>query len=96
MKGINPNPALDAYERVAVTPVSPARAPEATGGPETTGIPNQQATSVSISKTARQLASSIHQGQNPERIGELKQQVEQGALQIDPQQIAAKMLDSLG
>jgi flagellar biosynthesis anti-sigma factor FlgM len=95
MKGINGNPALDAYQRVAVNPVNAARpVPKADLGDKPQNV-GDQAAKVSISSTARELAGAAG-GKEAARITELKQQVEQGTFQINPQMIAQKMLQATG
>lgn len=94
MKGINP--ALDAYQRVGVTPVSAARPADPVASPRDPDVAQTQAAKVSISSTARELASQVDEGVNADRIQELKLRIEQGNLQVNPQTIAAKMLDALG
>ena len=96
MKGINGNPALDAYHRVAVTPVSPARPTDKVDSGQQLQAGNQQAAKVSISTTAKQLASGVGESQNADRVAQLKTQVEQGSFQVSPAAIAAKMVDALG
>jgi flagellar biosynthesis anti-sigma factor FlgM len=95
MKGINGNPALDAYQRVAVNPVNAARGvSKAQGvGEEPLSNPGEQAAKVSISSTARELAGAAG-GKDTNRVTELKQQIEQGTFQINPEAIARKMLDA--
>lgn len=94
MKGINGNPALDAYQRVAVTAVNPTRAarPNAVEG---TSAVSEQAAKLSISTTARELASQAKPAEDSERIAELKAKVEQGNFQFNPQLIASRMIDAL-
>ncbi len=95
MKGINNNPALDAYQRVAVTPVNAARPVDKVDvGLDQAG--KEQAAKVTISNTARQLASGAGEVPNAERVAELKSKIEQGAFQVNPQAIAGQMLDALG
>lgn len=100
MKGINGNPALDAYQRARVTPVSAARAVENAVDHAELGknveAGQEQAAKVTISATAKQLASGVDHGQSAERIATLKQQVEQGTLQLSHRAIAAKMLETIG
>jgi negative regulator of flagellin synthesis FlgM len=96
MKGINGNPALDAYQRVAVNPVNAARPvakTEVVG--DATPSAGDQAAKVTISSTARELASAAG-GKDAARISELKQQVEQGSFQVNPELIARRMLDATG
>jgi flagellar biosynthesis anti-sigma factor FlgM len=94
MKGINGNPALDAYQRVAVSPVNPARpADKVDVGHDQAG--KEEAAKVSISNTARQLAAGAGEGHSAERVAELKSQVAQGTFQVNAGAIAGAMLDAL-
>lgn len=95
MKGINNNPALDAYQRVAVTPVNAARPIDKVDvGSDQAG--KDQAAKVTISNTARQLAAGAGELPNAERVAELKSKVDQGTFQVNSQMIAGQMLDALG
>jgi flagellar biosynthesis anti-sigma factor FlgM len=95
MKGINNNPALDAYQRVAVTPVNTARpVDKVDAGIDQAG--KDQAAKVTISNTARQLATGAGETHNAERVAELKSKVDQGAFQVNSQMVAGQMLEALG
>lgn len=96
MKGINGNPALDAYHRVAVTPVGAARPADPVATPRDPEISQTQAARVSISSTARELAAHKEESLNTDRVQELKQRIAEGNLQVNPQVIASKMLDAIG
>ena len=95
MKGINGNPALDAYQRVAVNPVGATRPVAKANVGETPPAAGEQAAKVTISNTARELAGS-NGGKEAAKLAELKQQVEQGTYQVNPGLIAARMLDAQG
>ncbi len=96
MKGINGNPALDAYQRVAVTPVNPARAADKVDVGQQPQAGNEQAAKVSISTTAKELAAGLDEGQSADKVAQLKAQVEQGSFQVNAAEIAGQMVDALG
>jgi flagellar biosynthesis anti-sigma factor FlgM len=97
MKGITGNPALDAYNRMAISPVGGARpvqrpeanAPAAQGG--------DQAAQVTISSRARDLATeSAGQGVDTAKVERLRAQIAEGSYRTDPQKIARTMIEQLG
>lgn len=94
MKGITSNPALDAYQRTAVTPVSAGQRSSA-GGEAAPLLNSTQAAKVSISSEARALASGasdVDQG----KIEQLKASLAAGTLKFDSSAIAEKMIDQAG
>jgi flagellar biosynthesis anti-sigma factor FlgM len=94
MKGITSNPALDAYQRTAVTPVGPGPRSSA-GGDAAPLLNSSQAAKVSISSEARALASGasdIDEG----KVGQLKAALAAGTLKFDSSAIAEKMIDQAG
>ena len=94
MKGITSNPALDAYQRTAVTPVSPGPRSSA-GGDAAPLLNSSQAAKVSISSEARALASGasdIDEG----KVEQLKAALAAGSLKFDSSAIAEKMIDQAG
>ncbi len=97
MKGITSNPALDAYQRMAISPVgaaSPAQ-PAAPVAEAKSAAP--QVAKVSISDQARQLAAGAAEGPlDPEKVARLREQASSGTLVFDSKQIAARMLAALG
>jgi flagellar biosynthesis anti-sigma factor FlgM len=97
MKGITSNPALDAYQRMAISPVgapSPAQ-PAAPATEARTAAP--QVAKVSISDQARQLAAGATSGPfDPEKVARLQEQIKSGSLEFDSKHIAARMLAALG
>jgi flagellar biosynthesis anti-sigma factor FlgM len=94
MKGITGNPVLDAYGRMAVTPVGaarPAEAVEAGGGASAASTP---AAEVTISSHARDMAAG---GKfDAEKVEALKAQIAEGKFKINSQDVARRMLDALG
>lgn len=97
MKGITSNPALDAYQRMAISPVGAAGpAQQAAPALDSTGSAPQVA-KISISDQARQLAVSQAQGPyDAEKVAQLRDQANSGNLEFDSKQIAARMLAALG
>lgn len=94
MKGITSNPALDAYQRTAVTPVGPGPRSSA-GGDAAPLLNSSQAAKVSISSEARALASGasdIDEG----KVEQLKAALAAGSLKFDSSAIAEKMIDQAG
>ncbi len=97
MKGITSNPALDAYQRMAVTAVGSANPaqPAAPVAEVTNAAP--QVAKVSISDQARHLATSGVDGRyDAEKVAKLSEQNASGTLEFDSKQIAARMLAALG
>jgi len=93
MKGITGNPALDAYHRMAISPVGAARPverPEAVS-PGTAS----PAAEVSISARARDLASESTKV-DVAKVEGLKQQIAEGKYRADSQVIAQRMIEQLG
>jgi flagellar biosynthesis anti-sigma factor FlgM len=94
MKGITGNPVLDAYGRMAVSPVGAARpvqAPEATAS---ISGPSSPAAEVSISAHAKDLAAG---GKfDADKVEALKAQIAEGKFKIDTQNVARRMLETLG
>ena len=95
MKGITGNPVLDAYGRMAVTPVSAARPAEAA---VETGVSSSAASTpaaeVKISSNARDMAAS---GKfDAEKVEALKSQIAEGKFRINSQDVARRMLEALG
>lgn len=94
MKGITGNPVLDAYGRMAVTPVGaarPAQAVEAGGSVSGASTP---AAEVTISSNAKDMAASGRF--DADKVAALKSQIAEGKFKIDSQDVARRMLDALG
>jgi flagellar biosynthesis anti-sigma factor FlgM len=95
MKGITGNPVLDAYGRMAVTPVSAARpveaAVEAGSGASAASTP---AAEVKISSYARDMAAGGRL--DVEKVEALKSQIAEGKFRVDSQDVARRMLEALG
>ncbi len=95
MKGITGNPALDAYHRMAISPVGGARPVER---PEVSN-PNPTASSaaqVSISSRARDLASEAARDVDTAKVEALKQRIQDGNFRADASVIARNMMEQLG
>jgi flagellar biosynthesis anti-sigma factor FlgM len=97
MKGITSNPALDAYQRMAVSAVgSTSQAQPAAPVAEVKSTAPQVA-KVSISDQARQLASNSANGPyDAQKVAELSDRLSNGTLEFDSKQIAARMLAAIG
>jgi flagellar biosynthesis anti-sigma factor FlgM len=97
MKGITSNPALDAYQRMAVSAVgaaSPAQPAAPVAEAKSTA---SQVAKVSISDQARHLASSSAEGPfDAEKVARLGEELSSGSLEFDSKQIAARMLAAIG
>ena len=94
MKGISGNPALDAYQRMAVNPVSGAKH---AARPEADSSGPQEAAKVSISATARELAvGAAPGGVDVNKVEALRSSIADGTFQVDARQIAGRMIDELG
>jgi flagellar biosynthesis anti-sigma factor FlgM len=94
MKGITGNPVLDAYGRMAVTPVSAARPAEAVETGATATGASTPAAEVSISDHARDIAAGGRF--DAEKVAALKKQVAEGTFKINSQDVARRMLEALG
>ena len=95
MKGITGNPALDAYQRMAITPVTGAKPAEKVegGGGHSTG----EAAKVTISAAARDLAlHAASGGADAEKDQALRAKIQDGSFKIDPKAVATKLVDDLG
>ena len=94
MKGIRENPALDAYQRMAVSPVSAARPPvREEGGVEAGSTPVAH---VSISSRARDLAAGAGPELDVQKVEALKAKIADQSFQMDAEQIAKRLLDIVG
>jgi flagellar biosynthesis anti-sigma factor FlgM len=94
MKGITGNPVLDAYGRMAVTPVGAARpAQPVESGGSVTGA-STPAAEVTISSGAKDMAASGRF--DADKVAALKSQIAEGKFKIDSQDVARRMLDALG
>ena len=94
MKGITGNPVLDAYGRMAVTPVGAARPAQAVESGGSVSGPSTPAAEVSISSNARDLAAGGRF--DADKVAALKSQIAEGQFKIDSQDVARRMLDALG
>ena len=99
MKGITSNPALDAYQRMAVAQVGAPNSVQKAASPEQSGATsgNQQIAKVSISSEARQLAVGGAEGvSDPEKVNRLKAALDANQLEFDSTKIAERLLAALG
>lgn len=97
MKGITGNPALDAYHRMAISPVGAARP---LGRVEQTAPGNAastQAAEVKISAHARDLATeAAERGVDVQKVEALKQRIAEGTFRVDAHAVASRMIEQLG
>ena len=94
MKGITGNPALDAYHRMAISPVGGARPverPEASSSTPTSSAAAQ----ITISSQARDLAADAA-SVDTAKVDAIRDRIKNGQHQVDPQMIAARMIEQLG
>jgi negative regulator of flagellin synthesis FlgM len=96
MKGITGNPALDAYNRMAISPVGGARAVDRVEG-TTKSSADSPAAEVQISSRARDLALEANNANvDAQKVDALKQRLADGSFRIDSQMIATRMIEQLG
>jgi flagellar biosynthesis anti-sigma factor FlgM len=94
MKGISNNPVLEAYHRLAVSPVSGNRAVQART-PTESSVENAAHAEVKISELARELSAN-GSPVNVEKVEALRSRIEQGSFQVDSERLAKRLLDVLG
>jgi flagellar biosynthesis anti-sigma factor FlgM len=94
MKGITGNPVLDAYGRMAITPVGAARPAETLESGGNASGASTPAAEVTISSHARDMAAGGRF--DAEKVEALKSSIAEGKFKIDSQNVARRMLDALG
>jgi flagellar biosynthesis anti-sigma factor FlgM len=94
MKGITGNPVLDAYGRMAISPVGAARPAEAIESGGSASAASTPAAEVTISASARDMAASGRF--DAEKVEALKTKIAEGKFKIDSQDVARRMLETLG
>lgn len=94
MKGITGNPVLDAYGRMAITPVGAARPAEAIESAGSASAASTPAAEVTISANARDMAASGRF--DADKVEALKSKIAEGHFKIDSQDVARRMLEALG
>jgi flagellar biosynthesis anti-sigma factor FlgM len=95
MKGITGNSALEAYRRVALTPVNPAH-PVSPPTPATGERPPVGAAKVSISTEARELATQGEAKVDTQKVDALKKSIQDGSFSVNSHLVAERLLNSLG
>lgn len=94
MKGVGNNPAIDAYQRMAVSPVAGVRPAERADAGTQPAL--SRAAEVSISAQARELAASQTEGGfDVQKVEALKAKINDGSFQVNPQLVAERLLDRL-
>lgn len=94
---VNNNPALDAYQRMAVSSVGSTNVAQPTAPVAEVRSAAPQVAKVSISSQARELAKSSTQGAyDAEKVESLTNKLSTGTLEFDSKTIAARMLAALG
>ncbi len=94
MKGITGNPVLDAYGRMAVTPVGAARPADAIESGGSVSGASSPAAEVTISSHARDMAAGGRF--DADKVEALKSSIAEGRFRIDSQDVARRMLEALG
>jgi flagellar biosynthesis anti-sigma factor FlgM len=92
MKGISGNPVLDAYHRMAISPVQGAATVKAPAPVQNSpsGADNAE---VKISAQARELATGASSTHDSAKVADLKSRIAAGDFQVDAARIAERMLD---
>ncbi len=97
MKGINGNhPALSAYTKMGVGPVGSAGPVAPTSAATPTSPAQNSAAQVTISSRARDMAAEADSSIDLAKVESLRQSISDGSFRIDPQQVAAQMMQQLG
>jgi flagellar biosynthesis anti-sigma factor FlgM len=99
MKGITSNPALDAYQRMAVSQVGATRAPQKATQTEKEPAAgaNQQIAKVSISTEARELAAGSAEGAlDTDKVNRIKAAIDSNEMKFDSTKIAERLVAALG
>ena len=94
MKGITGNPVLDAYGRMAITPVGAARPAPAVESGSSVSAASTPAAEVTISSHAKDMAAGGRF--DAEKVEALKNNIAEGKFKVDSQDVARRMLDALG
>jgi flagellar biosynthesis anti-sigma factor FlgM len=94
MKGITGNPVLDAYGRMAVSPVGAARPAQTVESAGSASVASTPAAEVTISSYAKDMAAGGRF--DAEKVDALKNTIAEGKFKIDSQDVARRMLDALG
>ncbi len=94
MKGITGHSALEAYRRVALTPVNPSSSTAQPAAGNAERAPTEAA-KVSISSEARDLAHN-EASVSSQKVETLKAAVKDGSFRVNSQKVAERIVDSLG
>ena len=96
MKGITGNSALEAYRRVALSPVNGANKPAEPQAPAAPDRSPVEAAKVSISTEARELASKGDASVSSKKVESLKSAISDGTFKVNSHLVASRLLDTLG
>jgi negative regulator of flagellin synthesis FlgM len=96
MKGITGNSALEAYRRVALSPVNSATNAAAPQAPAQAERQPAEAAKVSISSEAREMASKGDAQVSSPKIESLKAAVSDGSFKVNSHLVAQRLLSTLG
>ena len=95
MKGISGSPVLDAYHRMAISPVGGAKAVE--GPAPVAAVPGgSENAEVKISAKARGLATDGDAAIDTAKVNDLKAKIHSGDFQLDHAKMAERMLERVG
>jgi negative regulator of flagellin synthesis FlgM len=96
MKGITGNSALEAYRRVALSPVNSATNAAAPHAPAAAERHPAEAAKVSISTEARELASKGDSNVSASKVDSLRAAISDGSFKVDSHVVAQRLLSTLG
>ena len=96
MKGITGHSALEAYRRVALSPVNSTSKPAEQQAPAAVERQPVEAAKVSISSEARDMASKGDAGVSSQKVESLKTAISDGSFKVNSHLVASRLLDTLG
>jgi flagellar biosynthesis anti-sigma factor FlgM len=96
MKGITGNSALEAYRRVALSPVNSANKPAEPQAAAPAERQPAEAAKVSISSEARELASKGDANVSSQKVESLKTAISDGSFKVNSHLVASRLLETLG
>ncbi|HVW23865.1 MAG TPA: flagellar biosynthesis anti-sigma factor FlgM [Polyangiaceae bacterium] len=96
MKGITGHSALEAYRRVALSPVNSTSKAAEQQAPAAVERQPVEAAKVSISSEARDLASKGDASVSSQKVESLKTAISDGSFKVNSHLVASRLLDTLG